>query len=132
MPEFFLICSNFLEVRSFFYIIYITGLIFIIIGIGFILLFFFLYRFFNFISIESLIKKIILVTNPCVIRNSRNARNFFCFNLVLQLGQTMFSSSLVSSKGFEQAGHINPSKAIYFSKNQGWKYIFSSNTLQGF
>ena len=37
---------------------------------------------------------------------------------------------MVSSSGFEHAGQINPSKAILFSLNQGWKVIFGSYMIQ--
>ena len=61
---------------------------------------------------------------------SRKDKNFFCLRFVLQWGQTIFSSSIISSNWLEHAGHIKPSNAIIFSKNQGRKYIFTYNNLQ--
>ena len=63
-------------------------------------------------------------------RYSKKARNFFCFKFVLQWGQIIFSSRMDSSSGFEHAGHINPSKAMLISLNQGRKVIFGSYMIQ--
>ena len=46
---------------------------------------------------------------------SRNAKYFFCLNLVLQWGQIILPKKSLVRKGPEQTGHIIPSNVIKFS-----------------